>query len=116
MATPHVSGVAALIWSLYPEETRDDIRNKLRDTADDLGEVGFDPYYGYGRVNAKKAVASLEPNIAITDVSSQKTIVGQGFTVEIYVGAQKHLTSLLMPTKQPFKQRAPRCLELVLPL
>jgi len=86
MATPHVSGVAALIWSLYPEETRDDIRNKLRDTADDLGEVGFDPYYGYGRVNAKKAVASLEPNIAITDVSSQKTIVGQGFTVEIYVG------------------------------
>jgi subtilisin family serine protease len=86
MAAPHVSGVAALIWSLYPEETRDDVRNRLRDTADDLGEVGFDQYYGYGRVNAKKAVASLEPNIAITDVSSQKTIVGQGFTAEIYVG------------------------------
>lgn len=85
MAAPHVSGVAALIWSVYPQETRDDVRMRLRNTSDDLGEAGFDYYYGYGRINARKAVASSNPNVAITNVSLQKTIVGQGFNVEIYV-------------------------------
>jgi len=85
MAAPHVSGVAALIWSVYPQETRDDVRMRLRSTSDDLGEAGFDYYYGYGRINARKAVASSNPNIAITNVSLQKTVVGQGFNVEIYI-------------------------------
>lgn len=56
MATPHVSGTAALIWSQFPNVTRDWVRAKLRFTADDLGEPGFDKYYGYGRINARKAV------------------------------------------------------------
>jgi len=56
MATPHVSGVAALVWSLYPDKTRDWVRLWLRYAADDLGDEGFDVYYGYGRVNARKAV------------------------------------------------------------
>jgi len=62
MACPHVAGVAALIWSLHPDKTRDWVRLWLRYTADDLGDNGFDVYYGYGRVNARKAVeqASLQ--------------------------------------------------------
>ena len=56
MAAPHVAGVAALIWSRFPQLTRDQVRIHLRKTADDLGQSGFDIYYGYGRVNAKKAV------------------------------------------------------------
>jgi thermitase len=61
MATPHVSGVAALVWSQYPNKTRDWVRLWLRYTADDLGDEGFDVYYGYGRVNARKAVAQSPP-------------------------------------------------------
>jgi len=61
MATPHVSGVAALIWSRYPNNTRDWVRLWLRYTADDLGDPGFDVYYGYGRVNARKAVEQTPP-------------------------------------------------------
>jgi thermitase len=61
MATPHVSGVAALVWSLYPDKTRDWVRLWLRYTADDLGDPGFDVYYGYGRVNARKAVEQTPP-------------------------------------------------------
>jgi thermitase len=60
MACPHVAGVAALVWSEYPNRTRDWVRSWLRYSADDLGDVGFDSYYGYGRVNARKAV-ELEP-------------------------------------------------------
>lgn len=61
MACPHVVGVAALVWSQFPSATRDWIRAQLRSTADDLGSLGFDEYYGYGRVNAEKAVGQLPP-------------------------------------------------------
>ncbi|MGD8545240.1 MAG: S8 family serine peptidase, partial [Candidatus Bathyarchaeota archaeon] len=56
MSTPHVSGVAALIWSQFPDMTRDQVRAQLRSTVDELGVDGYDIYYGYGRVNAKRAV------------------------------------------------------------
>jgi len=62
MATPHVAGVAALILSQYPNMTRDQLRIQLRYTADDLGRPGFDYYYGYGRINAQKAVEQSPPD------------------------------------------------------
>lgn len=61
MACPHVAGVAALVWSMFPNKTRDWVRLWLRYTADDLGDPGFDIYYGYGRVNARKAVEQSPP-------------------------------------------------------
>ena len=61
MACPHVAGVAALIWSQFPNATQDWMRAQLRYTADDLGDSGFDKYYGYGRINAKNAVEQAPP-------------------------------------------------------
>jgi thermitase len=61
MACPHVAGVAALVWSLFPNKSRDWVRLWLRATADDLGDPGFDGYYGYGRVNARRAVEQTPP-------------------------------------------------------
>ena len=61
MACPHVAGVAALIWSLHPNKTRDWVRLWLCYTADDLGAPGFDIYYGCGRINARKAVEEPPP-------------------------------------------------------
>jgi len=62
MATPHVSGTAALIWSQFPNMSREWVRAQLRFTADDLGDPGFDEYYGYGRINARKAVEQAPPD------------------------------------------------------
>ena len=62
MACPHAAGVAALIWSQFPNATRDWVRARLRYTADDLGDIGFDEYYGYGRINARKAVEQAPPD------------------------------------------------------
>jgi serine protease len=57
MATPHVAAVAALIAAKYGvSATPDFIYAKLKATADDLGAPGVDPAYGYGRVNAERAV------------------------------------------------------------
>jgi thermitase len=61
MACPHVAGVAALLWSQYPNRTRDWVRMWLRNTADDLGPEGFDDHYGYGRVNARNALEVPPP-------------------------------------------------------
>lgn len=61
MACPHVAGVGALVWSRFADATRDWVRAQLRSAADDLGEVGFDIYYGYGRINARKAVEQTPP-------------------------------------------------------
>ena len=56
MASPHVAGVAALVWSHHPGKTNAEIREALQNTALDLGSAGKDNSYGYGLVQAKAAV------------------------------------------------------------
>ena len=56
MACPHVSGVAALILAVHPTYTNEQVRQLLQNTAEDLGASGWDPYYGYGLVDAEAAV------------------------------------------------------------
>jgi len=60
MATPHVSGVAALIWSYDPSWTNADIRGALAETAEDLGAPGRDNAYGFGLIQARAALDYLE--------------------------------------------------------
>ena len=56
MATPFVAGVAALTWATHPTATNAQIRYILNHTAIDLGAPGWDIYYGYGKVDAYKAI------------------------------------------------------------
>ncbi len=56
MATPHVAGLAALIWSVNPSLTAAQVRYCITSTAVDLGAPGRDPYYGYGVINAAEAL------------------------------------------------------------
>ncbi|MEW6981708.1 S8 family serine peptidase [Colwelliaceae bacterium 6471] len=59
MATPHVTGVAALVWSNNPNCTADQVRSALKSTAIDLETAGRDDKTGYGLVQAKAASDSL---------------------------------------------------------
>jgi subtilisin family serine protease len=59
MATPHVTGVAALIWSHYPEKTNADVRAALTGSAEDLGAPGRDTSFGFGLVQAEAALNML---------------------------------------------------------
>ena len=56
MATPHVSAVAALVWSHYPNCTAAQMRSTLQKSAEDLGTAGRDDKFGYGLVRAKAAL------------------------------------------------------------
>lgn len=60
MATPHVSGVAALVWSVHPALTNVQIREALDATAEDLGAPGRDSSFGHGLVQASAALAYLQ--------------------------------------------------------
>ncbi len=62
MATPHVSAVAALVWSYFPTCTGAQIRASLTKSAMDLGPVGRDTKFGFGLVQAvaaKNRIASV---------------------------------------------------------
>lgn len=61
MATPHVSAVAALVWSSKPTATNTNVRDALYATAHDLGTAGRDNAYGYGLVQAYDAYIYLNP-------------------------------------------------------
>jgi len=64
-ATPLVSGTIALILSINGSLTVPEIIKILKEHSDDLGAVGFDPRFGYGRINALKlleAAKSLKEN------------------------------------------------------
>lgn len=55
MATPAVSGIAALVWSNHPTCNGAQIRAALKATAKDSGAAGKDVYFGYGIAQAKAA-------------------------------------------------------------
>jgi len=56
-SSPYAAGAAALIISVEPSLTAADVEDKLRCTARDLGDPGWDEIYGYGLVNANNAIA-----------------------------------------------------------
>ena len=59
-ACPHVAGVAALVWSYFPECSNDQIRSALLMSAADAGAVGCDNQYGHGFVQAEAAYDLLD--------------------------------------------------------
>lgn len=119
MATPHVSGVAAVIWSWKPSLTNAQVRDAMNKSAEDLGAAGRDNYYGNGLVQAYDAWVYLgggtptdtPPTVTITNPAEGATVAGtvtitanasddQGVTqVEFFVDG----TSLGVDTSAPYE-------------
>lgn len=59
MAAPHVAGVASVLYSLKPAIKASEVESILKKSAQDLGKKGYDTSYGYGRLDADRAVQLL---------------------------------------------------------
>jgi subtilisin family serine protease len=77
-----VAGTAALILSANPELTWLQVREIIKETSDKIDKaggkydsMGHSKYYGYGRVNAEKAVKKALELIIKRPVRKKKTIV-----------------------------------------
>ena len=81
-SSPIVSGVACLALAANPALKNFQVVNLLLKNADDLGAVGFDSYYGNGRVNAARVVAAAplvdttSPTTAVTNPLNGASISG----------------------------------------
>jgi len=73
MASPQVAGLAALIRSIHPEFTNEQVRDVIKSTTDPVSSF---LYIGTGRINAKKAlmVNSLETSAQISSPSTSSFV------------------------------------------
>jgi thermitase len=85
-SAPVVAGVAALVLSANPNLSASQVTNILQSSADDLGSNGWDTTFGFGRVNAARAVGgggstgptvdSQAPTVSFTSPSAGAVLSG----------------------------------------
>lgn len=104
-ACPLVGGVAALVLSADPTLSPDQVRTILTDSAEDLGGIGFDNLYGYGRVNAHRAVGvAMGIRVCDADVNLNGRVEFSDFSawINAYVSgnlaADQNYNGLIEPT------------------
>lgn len=104
-AAPLASGICALIYSVDPTLSNDEVRQILRDSAEDMvGLVtedtpGFDIYMGYGRVNAYQAVLTAAGAVDVYVDSFEgegppwsESVLAQGHTGAWHLSTQRNHT------------------------
>jgi len=70
LSTPFVSAIAALLLSKQPSLTPYEVRTMIRASSTDLGSSGFDPYFGYGRVDAAAALSQERATVWIHNMET----------------------------------------------
>ena len=97
MATPHVAGVAAIVWSNNPSCTATEVRNALKSTAIDLGTAGRDDKTGFGLVQAKAASDSLASSCGgTTPPPSSGNVLANGVAKTNLAGSTSQQLSFTM--------------------
>jgi thermitase len=91
-SSPIAAGAAALLLSYDPQMTNSRAVQLLEQNSDDLGSAGYDIYYGYGRVNAYRALLaagapSIDTIAPITSITSPGTGSVISGTVSVQVTA-----------------------------
>jgi thermitase len=79
-SAPQVAALAALIFAKNPALTNSQVVNILKNNSDDLGAGGFDTTYGWGRINAFRAVEAAQGvvnlSVAITAPADNTQVSG----------------------------------------
>ena len=88
MAAPNVTGTLLLLQQHYKNVTNSFMKSATLKglachTADDAGEIGPDPVFGWGLLNAKKAAETINNNGLTSWVSEERLNQGQTFTTTV---------------------------------
>jgi subtilisin family serine protease len=103
-ASPVAAGVVALIMGANPGLSPNEVEAILEDSADDLGSNGWDPVFGYGRVNAGVAVMmatgtsaadTQAPGVTIT-TPAYNNIVSGNVIVEVAASDDTGVTRVVL--------------------
>ncbi|HEX3072139.1 MAG TPA: S8 family serine peptidase [Ignavibacteriales bacterium] len=97
MAAPIVTGLASLIFSRYPSLTPAQVREIIKQSADDLGTAGFDNLYGYGRINAYKAITSFYVPEVFSTIKAALNMAISGQTIYV-TGTQTLTSNIVIPS------------------
>lgn len=118
MASPHVAGIVALMKSVHPGLTPDDFDSLLASgtITDDKGETGRDDSYGYGLIDAYRAVEAARTLAAggttaalVTNTSIlvfEDGVAEQMLRVEVIGNGLVNVTGA--QTSEPWLQVTPR--------
>jgi uncharacterized repeat protein (TIGR02543 family) len=85
-ASPYAAAMAAMIKSVYPDMSPADIRERLRSSAIDAGEVGYDIEYGHGIANIYQALMSDMATVSFNTMGGTSVLpiqVVPGSTIEL---------------------------------
>ena len=74
MATPFVTGLVTYMLTFDPYLTPGQIKTMLEQSAYDLGDEGYDPRFGYGRVDALATIGNAQYASSQTSDYSDKVI------------------------------------------
>ena len=100
-SAPIVAGVAGLVLGAKPSLSAASLVSLLEQNADDLGSTGFDNSYGYGRVNAYRAVVAAQGTISVPAPTVSISSPANGSTVSGTIAVQgTAVTSLAINSVQ----------------
>jgi hypothetical protein len=74
-AAPQVAGAAALLWSINPQLSVDQVESMLLSSARDLGAPGRDDVYGYGLLDAGAAAAMAAATVPLPEPSAAAAVL-----------------------------------------
>ncbi len=79
-ASPQVAALAALLFAKNPSLSNQQVVDLIKNNADDLGAAGFDTSFGWGRINAYRAVQAVQStpslSVSITSPANNSSVSG----------------------------------------
>ncbi len=106
MSSPNVAGTLILLQQHYKNLTNSfmlasTLKGLACHTADDAGQTGPDPVFGWGLLNAKKAVETLNSNGLSSWVSEEKIAQGGSFSMNVNASGTTPLIASITWTDVP---------------
>ncbi|MHB9035308.1 MAG: S8 family serine peptidase [Armatimonadota bacterium] len=109
-AAPFVSGIAALVWTVYPNWTNGQVVEQIKMSCKDIGTAGWDQYTGWGLANAYHALvdapmqsqnignlASMPSGSMVKVADAIITSGSTGFSDRMYVEQPDRASAIMLP-------------------